>query len=166
MSSTIKFAWDNPNKLVGQVTEMLREKGRAIARVPELAVRRGTFELLAIVQALTPTKTSTLVRSLTAKIERLDAKTVQGRVGTWLQYAPYVEEGTGIYGPQKQPIVIMARAKRGLFWGAYDANGKPIIRRSVKVLGMKPRAMFAQGVAQFMPRYVEIIEQELAKETA
>ncbi len=163
---TVKFEWDNPNKLVEQVIEMLRAKGRAIARVPEAAVRRGTFELLAMVQKLTPKKTSTLVRSLTATVERLDGTTVEGRVGTWLKYAPFVEYGTGIHGPEKRPILIMARAKRGLFWGAYDADGKPIIRRSVKVLGMKPRAMFGQGVASFVPRYIQIIEQELAKETA
>jgi hypothetical protein len=38
--------------------------------------------------------------------------------------------------------------------------------KSVRVQGMKPRAPFAKAMAKFLPRYVQIIEQELARETA
>jgi hypothetical protein len=160
---SVEFQWDNPNKVVSEVTRMLNERSQAIRAIPERAVRRGTFELLKLVQAKVPKVTSTLVRSITAVVKKISDDVVEGKVGTWLEYARYVEYGTGIYGPLKRPILITAKAKKGLFWGAYDAEGDPVIRRRVQVKGMKPRSPFAQAVAEFLPRYVEVIRQELAR---
>ncbi|MGE5487567.1 MAG: HK97 gp10 family phage protein [bacterium] len=161
---SIQFEWDNPNRVVAEVTRMLNDRGRAIRAIPDRAVRRGTFELLKLVQTKVPKVTSTLVRSITAVVKRISADVVEGKVGTWLEYARYVEYGTGIYGPLKRPITIAAKNKRGLFWGAYDEDGKPIVRRRVQIKGMKPRSPFGQAVAEFLPRYIEIIQQELARE--
>lgn len=161
---SIAIEWDNPNKIISEVTRMLSDRGQAIRAIPELAVRRGTFELLKLVQSKVPKVTSTLVRSITAVVKRISADVVEGKVGTWLEYARYVEYGTGIYGPLKRPITIVAKAKRGLFWGAYDEDGKAIVRRRVQIKGMKPRSPFGQAVAEFLPRYIEIIQQELARE--
>jgi hypothetical protein len=161
---SVEFHWDNPNMVVTEVTRMLRDRGQAIRAVPDRAVRRGTFELLKLVQANVPKVTSTLVRSITAVVKRISADIVEGKVGTWLEYARYVEHGTGIYGPLKRPIIIAAKSKRGLFWGAYDGDGNAIVRRRVQIKGMKPRSPFGQAVAEFLPRYIEIIQQELARE--
>jgi hypothetical protein len=160
---SIRFEWQNPNRLLTQVQSVLRERGQRIANVPAMAVRRATFELLALVKDLAPKKTGTLARSIAAKVSN-EGGVVVGRVGSHIRYAPFVEHGTGIYGPERRPIIITAKTKGGLFWGAYDQNGKPIIRRSVRIQGMKPRAPFGTAVAQFLPRYVDIIRQELARE--
>lgn len=164
MSAT--FEWDDPNKLVTQVTELLRERGQAIRRVPDRAIRRGVFELLGEVQKLVPKKTSTLVRSITAAVNRISADVIEGKVGSFLEYARFIEEGTGVYGPKGQPITIVAKNKKALFWGAQNAKGGPLMARRVVIQGIKPRAPFATAVGAFLPRYLQIIEEELAKERA
>lgn len=160
----MRFDWDNPAKLLDQVTKMLEERSAKFERIPERAVRRAAPELQARVMALTPKRTSTLVRSIGFRVDRNADGSVTAVVGTPMAYAPFVEYGTGIYGPERRPILITAKQKRGLFWGAYDAKGNPIIRRSVRIQGMKPRAMFGQAVRDFLPRYEEIIRQELVRE--
>jgi hypothetical protein len=162
----IDLRWNNPNAIVSDVMRMLRARDQAIRRVPDRAIRRGVFELLKLVQGTVPKVTSTLVRSITAVVERVSADIIEGKVGTWLEYARYLEEGTGVYGPKRRPIRITARNKRGLFWGAFDGDGNAVVRRRVTVKGIKPQANFGRAVAKFLPRYVEIIEQELARETA
>jgi hypothetical protein len=159
-----ELQWKDPNAILREIRRTLQAQGQRIANVPAMAVRNATFELQALVQQLAPKRTSTLARSITAKVELAADGTVTGRVGTHLQYAPWVEEGTGIYGPQKREIVVTARNRKGLFWGAYDQDGRPIIRRQVRIKGMKPRAMVGRATAQFLPRYLEIIQRELAKE--
>ncbi len=161
---SIEFQWDNPDKIVSEVTRMLGDRGQAIRGIPELAVRRGTFELLKLVQSKVPKVTSTLVRSISAAVKRISADIVEGKVGTWLEYARYIEYGTGIYGPLKRPITIAAKSKRGLFWGAYAQDGKAIVRRRVQIKGMQPRSPFGQAVAEFIPRYIEIITEEISRE--
>lgn len=161
---SVKLEWQNPNRLSQQVEAMLRERGQRLARVPAMAVRRATFELLDRVKRVAPKQTGTLVRSIAAAVSNADGGVVVGRVGSHIRYAPFVEHGTGIYGPEKRPILIEAKNKGGLFWGADDSNGKPIIRRSVQIKGMTPRAPFGTATVQFLPRYLAIIQQELAKE--
>lgn len=164
MSATIQFEWDNPNALLAQVRSLLEDRAGHIRKVPNRAIQRGAFELLRLVQQKAPKVTGTLVRSLHVDIRQLTADLIEGRVGTWLAYARYLEEGTGIHGPRKQPILITAKAQRALFWGAYDEHGKPFIRRSVMVQGIKPRGYFAEAIGEFLPRYVQIIEEEIARE--
>ncbi len=160
---SVRFEWDNPNKVLADVRQMLEARGQAIRNVPEAAVRRGTFELLKLVQEEVPKVTPTLVKSITAVVTKISADLVEGKVGTWIEYARYLEEGTGVYGPLKRPITIVAKKRKGLFWGAYDEDGDPIVRKRVTIQGMKPRAPFGKAMARFLPRYIEIIEQELAR---
>jgi hypothetical protein len=162
----LELKWDDPNATFLRVQQMLRDRGEAIARVPDRAIRRGTFELLALVQQRVPKKTTALVKSLQAVVQKISADLLEGKVGSHLHYAKYVERGTGVHGPSGKPFSIVARHKKALFWGAYDGGGKPIFRRRAVVQGMKPRAPFRLALAQFLPRYLEIIQQELAKEGA
>lgn len=163
---SVRFEWDNPNQLFIQVEKLLRTQGTRIQQIPDTAIRRGVFELLAIIQKRLPKKTSTLVRSVTAVVKRISADIVEGTVGTYLEYARYLEEGTGIYGPMKRPIVIVPKTKQALFWGAYGANGKPLMAKSVSNPGIKPLGIFADSTQAFLPRYAEIIQEELAKAAA
>lgn len=165
------FAWQDPNRLLDEVTRLLAERGAAIRSIPGRAVRRGAPELTALIKEETPKVTSTLVRTINFTIEEPGGGVVIARVGTHMRYARFVEEGTGIYGPKKQPIVIEARNKKALFWGLYEPNPKtgkdePVFRRRVVVKGMKPRRMFGKGVERFLPRYVAIVNEEIAREAS
>lgn len=166
MSGPLSFDWQNPDALVAELRSLLEGRAGQIRQVPERAIRRGAFELLRLIQARAPKKTGTLVRSLHADIRQLTADLLEGRVGTWLEYARWLEEGTGIYGPKKRPILITAKTKKGLFWGAYNAAGGPIVRRQVLVKGVEPRGYFAGAIAEFLPRYVRIIEEEVGRAAA
>lgn len=116
-----------------------------------------------MVQDLAPKKTSTFVRSLTAVVEKISDDITQGRVGSGVEYARYLEEGTGVHGPKGQPITILPKGKKALFWGAFDGKGNALIRRKAIVQGMKPRAPFGTAIARFIPRYEVIVRDELRK---
>lgn len=159
----LNFAWDNPNKLYAQVDAMLRDSGTEISKIPTRAIRRGIFELLAVIQKDLPKKTSTLVRSVTAVVVQISKDVVEGKVGSPMKYAQFLEEGTGVYGPKGTPITILPRSKKGLYWGAFDAKGKGIVRTRAVVQGIKPRGYFANATAAFIPRYLEIVQEEVAR---
>ncbi|HZL56931.1 MAG TPA: HK97 gp10 family phage protein, partial [Bryobacteraceae bacterium] len=159
----IDFQFDDPEELSAQLNDVLVERGAAIGRVPASALNRGVFEFLALVQDLAPKKTSTFVRSITALIEKISDDISEGRVGTPLAYARYLEEGTGVFGPKGQPITILPTNKKALFWGAFDGNGKALIRKRAVVQGMQARAPFATAIGQFIPRWEAIMREELAK---
>ena len=162
----IKFEWDNPNQIYIQLENLLKQQGQQIQQVPERAIRRGIFELLKLVQDNVPKKTATLVRSLTAVVLRISNDLVEGTVATHIEYARYLEEGTGVYGPAKRPIVIIPKNKKALFWGAYGAGGKPIMARRIVQQGIKPLAPFATALATFLPRYAQIVQEELERAAA
>jgi hypothetical protein len=155
----VDFQFDDPAGLVTKLDELLRERGGRIGAVPVSALRRGVFELLAMVQDLAPKKTATFVRSITAVVQKIGEDISEGRVGSSLEYARYLEEGTGVFGPKGQPI--MPKSKKALFWGAFDGKGKPLIRKRVQ--GMQARAPFATAIARFIPRYEVILREELGK---
>ena len=159
----MSLEWQNPNRVLAELRRLLAEGGQRISRIPESAIRRATFELQARVKDLVPKKTATLARSISAVVERQSGGILVGRVGTHLKYAQFLEYGTGLYGPEQREIVITARNRKGLFWGAFGQDGRPIIRRQVRIKGMKPRASFGTAVTAFLPRYLEIVQQELAK---
>ena len=158
----IDFQFEDADTLSAQLNDILAERGAAIKGVPASALRQGVFELLALCQDLAPKKTSTFVRSITAVVLQISEDVSEGHVGSPLEYARYLEEGTGVFGPKGQPITIVAKNAKGLFWGAYDGNGKALIRKKVIVQGMKPRPTFATAIAQFLPRYQQIIQDHVS----
>lgn len=162
----VQFQFENPERVAADLSAILRRRGESFRRVPAAAIRRGIFELLALIQELAPKKTSTLVRSISAVVKKISEDIVEGRVGSHLEYARYIEEGTGLHGPKGRAITIQAKGRKGLFWGAFDGGGKALIRKRVVSPGMKPRAPFATAIAKFLPRYDQIIREELAKATA
>lgn len=77
-------------------------------------------------------RTGTLGRSITAGEVVEEPGRAYIEVGTNLHYAPYVEYGTGIYGPERRPIT----PKQAKFLAWKDASGQWIRARSVR--GMQP----------------------------
>lgn len=113
-------------------------------------------------------RTGHMARSLTTQVtpkaEAVTTKHVEGIVGTNVFYAPYLEFGTGIYGPRRRPITVqppgrLARSGSGrpgalqfpgkvgpgtpFTWAGRRRSGRAgamaqyVYRRSVK--GIRPR---------------------------
>ena len=62
---------------------------------------------------------------------------VRGGVGAYADYARYVHDGTGVYGPRGQAYVIRPKNPGGVlhfFW-----NGREVFAKSVTVQGMRAR---------------------------
>lgn len=53
-----------------------------------------------------------------------------------MEYGQYLEEGTGIYGPHKEPFIIKPKTKKALFWPGATHPVKAVLHS-----GMKPRAI-------------------------
>ncbi len=89
--------------------------------------------------ASTYRRTGTLGRSITVGRPHVRGRRAYIQVGTNVPYAPYVEFGTGIYGPRKQ--VIRPVRARALAWQVSgSAIGKLKGRRALLVaMGVKRR---------------------------
>lgn len=80
-------------------------------------------------------RTGTLGKSITFTEPQFRASEASIEVGTNLHYAPYVEEGTGIYGPKGRPIT--PKAAKVLAW---KSAGKPMTGKGKRIAsGMKMR---------------------------
>ena len=105
-------------------------------------LRRLTVEAQAKAKELAPRATSVLASSIQAEVPSDE----RGRVYTEVKYAPYLEFGTGIYGPRKTPIVPV-RAKYLVFKGK---NGQIVRAKSVK--GVK--------AVQYMKRSFDFVKDK------
>lgn len=79
---------------------------------------------------------------------------VYAREGGAVYYAPFVEQGTGIYGPNAR--AIRPKSAKVLAWHSKNATGNKktgsIVRRSVK--GQRPVHMFQNTFVQDRPRII------------
>lgn len=92
---------------------------------------------------LVPVDTGTLKNSIAYEpVERVGVAERRVTVGSQIEYAPYVHEGTGIYGPLRRPIVPVTASV--LSWVGRD--GRRVFARSVR--GMRPRRFLADAVTQ------------------
>ncbi len=161
MGGPISFQWDRPD-IGDQVLRSLRIRAAAIGRIPDRAVRRGAALLVRMVRSNIQVKglmrSRNLLRAVMMDIQELGTQVTSARVGVdagRAKYAPWLERGTGIYGPLKRPIT--AKTKKAL---KFEIDGVPMIRRSVK--GIQGRYYFAEAVQDFLPLYAKIIQEELA----
>lgn len=97
------------------------------------AMRKSVLVVEGEAKALVAVRTGDTRRSITSRVVPLGAG-VEGIVGTNKKHAPYLEHGTGIYGPHKTPIVPVT--KKALAWKGRD--GATIVRRSVKGMVARP----------------------------
>ena len=187
---SVELKWDDPNLLLQNVQQMLAARGTAIRAVPNLAIRKGVIILTGMVKDVAPKKTSTFARSVIGLVKKISEDLVEGIVGSPMAYARYLEEGTGIYGPKGRPFVVEAKPGKTLFWGQRASMGTRlsdraslyrtsatksgvttvaskgtdlVFRKRVTIQGMRARAPFAKAIAAFLPRYLELVESELAR---
>ena len=119
-----------PKFMYDEVGRALLESGLEVQRKAQKAV---------------PRRTSRLRLSIVPELSSERPMPLSVRVGTNVKYAPYVEFGTGIYGPEKRPI--RPKSRKALAWASKggdvvlakgaNAGKRGFIRRSIK--GMKPR---------------------------
>lgn len=120
------------------VIPQLKELQQAFAKAPQAVatqVKQAGNKALVRYQATakqeTPVDKGTLRGSLQVTPMSQRDNVIEGSMGTGLFYAPFMEEGTGIYGPAKSPI----RPKRAKVL-AFNVGGRTVFARQVK--GAKP----------------------------
>ena len=89
--------------------------------------------------------TGNLLNSITHKVEGEGAETVM-HVGTAVEYAPYVEYGTGIY----------AAGGRQTPWVYKGADGK-----FYRTRGMKARKFIKPAISEHITHYKRVIQEHL-----
>jgi len=106
-------------------------------------------------KTLVPRVTERLASSISPGRVTKFGPELTGAVGTRVHYAPYVEYGTGLYGPKHR--LIRPTTKKAM---KFKIGGKTFIRRTTK--GMEPRPYMApaleaskEGVKRLFERAVE-----------
>lgn len=102
-----------------------------------------------------------MARSGRRQIATIGAKSRSARGFDILQG---LEEGTGLFGPHKTPIVpVNAKVLRWIPRKPVSGTpiGQPIFRASVK--GMKPRAMFSRTFKEDQTQIAEVFRRRLAQ---
>ena len=116
------------------------------------ALTRSAINTTTIAKAFAPVRTGKLRSSIFYKVSGLTAL-----VYTKLNYADWVEKGTGIYGPNKQTIVpvqqkvLATRTNPG--WGSKNAAGYYIIGKSQS--GQRPNPFFSRAAVSATPQVIE-----------
>lgn len=99
-----------------EINTLLKSPSGAVAR--DLMIRGNRVKNVA--QQLCPVDQGRLRSSISSELA-FDSGELVVRVGTNVDYALYVHNGTGIYGPNKRPIVPVN--KRALRWAARNNSG-------------------------------------------
>ncbi len=99
----------------------------------------GTFIAEGEAKQQTPINDGVLRGSITSKVTK-EGNEMVGIVGTNLDYAPYQEYGTGIYGPKGVPIT----PKQSSVLRFKTRDGQIVFARSVA--GTKPRKFMYHGL--------------------
>lgn len=127
------------------------------------AMRAGMVNLVEDVEARAvkraPVRTSNLVNAITNTIAP-DGLMSRLFVTDAAPYAKYVHDGTGIYGPHKQKIIILPKDKKALFWPGAKHPVKKVVQKGIKgnpffkkaLKEVKPSALFNEGIKNFLLR--------------
>lgn len=135
MASFIQIVENNKDEIKGQLDDAIERALEAMGMQAENHVKM--YE--------TAVDTGTLRNSITHAIE--DPRTVA--IGTNVEYAPYVEYGTGAYATQG------SRAKT-IPWRYQDESGQWHITS-----GIRPVHFLQKGIMNHLSEYAKIAEQAL-----
>lgn len=96
--------------------------------------------VVSVAKPLAPAKTSTLRRSISATRPEKNGNEWSVMVGSGVEYAPYQELGTGIYGVFNRPIT----PKRAKVLRFTTRAGKVVFAKSVK--GVQKKEFMKKGI--------------------
>lgn len=129
----------------GKVTSFFDEGAQTVTReaTRRLTDRTGG-KLKDMVTEHTPVKTGKLAKSWkqTPAVEQGDGYMTE--VGTDVDYAPYVENGTGLYGPKHAKYLIKPRAPGGTL--RFVVDGKVVFAKYVWHPGSPGAYMMAKSL--------------------
>jgi HK97 gp10 family phage protein len=123
-----------------QLMRKLNKSPEYFKKAGKAMIQKAAFIAQAEAVKKAPVDTAALRKSITTKVQ-VTANNVIGRVGTNLEYAPYQEFGTGVYGTRGTQI--MPRAGSRLVFKPKGSN-KLVYAR--KVRGVKPKKFMQQGL--------------------
>ncbi len=131
---------------------------KAILSYPEKSVKNFNDAIkssLLIIQSSATQKAPKDTGNLKAGWE-INIGTLKGTLRNKMDYAIFVHEGTGIYGPMKRAIT--PKSKSFLAW---QKDGVWRFARSVK--GMKPRPFLQEAVDEKSDQVNKVFDEALAK---
>lgn len=114
-----------------KIPENLNFSNEILAKEVTMAMKDAVGIIEFGAKSFSPVKTGTLARSISSVVAPLSGS-VKGYVSASASYARYVEEGTGLFGPQHQ--LIKPKNAKSLAW---KGSGGMVFAKSSK--GMKPR---------------------------
>lgn len=132
---------------------------------PEMldGMRQATLLVQRDAKILAPVDSGRLRASITPEV-RVDGNEVQGIVGSNVDYAPYMELGTGVYAGGNAyfppPEALATWAKR------HHTSGYLVALAIFKAGGLKPRKFIQRGIEQNAERIVQLIGNVVAKISA
>jgi hypothetical protein len=146
-----------------ELAEAFRRAPRVTAESLSQAIGKTAFRTEFLAKKYAPIDKGNLRGSINTQGPTVANNNVTATVGTNVTYARYQEEGTGVYGPSRQPI----RPKNAKVL-AWKSGGQWHYARQVK--GVKPKRYFRQAREEVPPYFTEqmrwaltLIVSELAK---
>ena len=138
------------------LTENLEDWQERLKKYPHLVrqtqvkyMAKATYRVGENIRRRAPVYQGRLVGSIGEKTEQLGFD-VKGIVGTPVEYAPDVEEGTGPIDVLLGPLVRWVRLKRIASGDAVYAVAKGV-QKSLATKGIRAQRFFARGFAQSWP---------------
>ena len=132
----IKFRDEDFRKLTGK----LQKKAEQAVKKTALLVERTAVKLA-------PYKTQNLLNSITTEFKGSGFYS-SAKVKATARYAIFVHEGTGIFGPNREPI--RPKEKKALYW---EGAAHPV----KMVRGMKPRPFLRKALEEEGPKLYQLV---------
>lgn len=133
-----------------QIAAKLDEITAALVSNTESCMTNACLAVQAKAMEKCPVNTGELRRSITTEVET-NGTTVNGKVGTNVDYAPYVHEGTGIYSRT-------GSGRKDVPWVYCDAEGN-----FHKTSGIKPTPFLEDAANEIKPDLASFFSEVLGK---
>jgi hypothetical protein len=129
--------------ITGSLTDSLDGFSRGLERELALFGVANVVDLQEEIEAETPVDTGNLAGSYYITGPRMTAHTMQWKVKTDVEYAPWVEWDTGIHGPGRKYKISARRVSHLRFF--WEKKGVMVVTKYVWHPGSKGAHMFAKG---------------------
>lgn len=134
--------------------DRLKKAGPLFEEAVHALLNKSALMVISVAKQTAPSDRSTLRNSIDKGPVVKKQNTYSIEVGSNVEYAPYQEFGTGIYGPKKRPIyprnarVLAFRARSGQMVFAKSVSGvkpKKFMQAGIKAVADNPNIAFAEA---------------------